>query len=442
MGRSKIVESFDDDRTWTFNQGRTRAARCRQLGSFDQYGLKFEVRIEVWHVAAKRQLASYDATEFRDLEGNDVGPQVCGVAFTEDERELIIQYSDGDERRETIPRHFENLPEIITYVEELREALTGEQVARVESLDTTGDLPSDTRGGATESGGLGYLLADAACRRFAPPAFDAAGLPDAAQRLRAMAPINSRDMAREALEVCKTLEEGCDQEALTDILSAAASAVEAARGVSSSAGGHAAEVASRAQKEVGEGTEITDAAIEFIRELTDLSRVLPLPEDVVRFVEQTDEVSDLEMLKKFYRSEIVHILIDIRIEELGEASYRRQAEWAEHMIPIYEQKALQAEKRVWEHQQGARDVEGRNQDYEHGARLRRAQRAEENKRKYEQRARDAENKKLYYERLARELEEKKRIYEQYVLQAKQGDLKRPERKGKFSAFITKLRDMF
>ena len=348
MDESQNVDFSDDRGGWAFNKNRTRAARCRDLGSFDQYGLKQEQLIEVWHVSARLRIAEYRHDYFEDFERNIVSAYVSDYWFSEDGRELIIKNSGGGERRETFPYVRDYLPEINSYVDALRDALSEEQVARVEALDGKGDLPGDTEGGAADSNDLIYLLADAACRRFAPPAFDAAGLPDVAQRLRALSPINSEEAAGQALVVCKTLGEGCGQEPLKDVLSAAASAVEAATGFSSSAGGHAAEVAKCAQKAVGEGREITDAATELIRELTALSRQIPLPRYVKSFIEQTCDVSELEMLRKFYRSEITLVLIDIRIGNLSVPSYQAGAENAKYRRLSYEEGARQAEARLRE----------------------------------------------------------------------------------------------
>ena len=100
MDGSGTTPSFADDRSWVFNQERTRAAQCRGLGSFDQYGLKQEQLIEVWQVATKRLIASYRADYFEDFERNITSPYVSGISFSDDGHELIIRCSDGVERRE------------------------------------------------------------------------------------------------------------------------------------------------------------------------------------------------------------------------------------------------------------------------------------------------------------------------------------------------------
>ncbi len=341
-----MVESFDDGRGWAFNQKRTRAARCRGLGSFDQYGLKQEQLIEVWHVSARRLIAEYREDYFEDIEGNIVSAYVSDLSFSEDGRELIIRRSDGVERRETFPHVRDYRAEINSYVDALMDALSEEQLARLEDVDGKGDLPGDARGAVADSNDLILLLADAACRRFAPPAFDAAGLPDTARRLRALSPVTSREAARQALEACKAFGDDCGREALKDLLSTAVLAVEAATGFSSSAGEHAAEVAKRAQAVVGEGLEITDAAIELVGELTALSGRIPLPRYVEGFIEQTRDVSQLVMLRKYYRSEITLVLIDIRIGDLSEPSHQVAAESARRRKLSFEEKARQAEAKL------------------------------------------------------------------------------------------------
>jgi len=87
---STTVPSFDDERAWVFNRERSRAARCRDLGSFDQYGLKDESLIEVWHVATKQLLASFRQDHLVDIEGEDAGGGGFDFAFTEDGRARVI----------------------------------------------------------------------------------------------------------------------------------------------------------------------------------------------------------------------------------------------------------------------------------------------------------------------------------------------------------------
>lgn len=488
MAFLKTSEFFDDDRTWVFNRKRTRAAKRRQEFWYDDYdGVRYyKDQIDVWHVAANRWLATYANDDITDAEGRPMGREsIRGFTFSEDGREIVMQYAAGLERRETFPRHLKNRPEIVAYIEELPEALNKDQLVCLESLDFTGDRPSGSSDGSDDPDSIAYLLADAACRRFAPPAFDAAGLPDAARQLRALPTIHSQDTARKALQVCQALENDCDPDNLTELLSAAMSAINAAKGIGLlTAGGHVADVVNCAQKQIGEDREMTDAAIEFIHELIGLGHKIPLTRDLLRaveriFVENPYKFSDLDMFKYFYRSEMAHILIDIRIGEVTKPSYEEKAVSALVRKCDYEKKALQVERKMktkdipwvsgvlaslnpfkndnqtnrielleqqnsawiipkWTdlyrlehearkkkfsafekqvaHLQRGRDNKGLDKDYEQGTRLRRKEIAEKRIQIFEQKARDAEIEQLDYERLARELGEKTKLYDQYVRQ--------------------------
>ena len=182
------IPSFDE-RVGVFNRDRTRAATRHYLGSFDQYGLKEEWQTEVWHVATKQRLAIYEGFDLLDIDGEDVGGGEPDFAFTEDGSELII----GESRR-TFPFYPAEATAITRYLAGLRDTLTEAQIARVESIDTTGtgvpigDAVAEV---GTYYDELDYFLADVACRRFAPLALDAAGHPDHAERLRTMTRIDS-----------------------------------------------------------------------------------------------------------------------------------------------------------------------------------------------------------------------------------------------------------
>lgn len=490
MAFLKTTEFFDDGRTWVFNRTRTRAAKRRQEFWYDDYdGVRYyKDLIDVWHVAANRWLATYADDDITDADGRPMGREsIRGFAFSEDGREIVIQYAAGFERRETFPRHLKNRPEIVAYIEELPEALNKDQLVRLESLDFTGDRPSRSSDGSDDPDSIAYLLADAACRRFAPPAFDAAALPDAARQLRALPAIHSQDTARKALQVCQALEKDCDLDNLTELLSAAMSAINAAKGIGLlTAGGHVADVVNCAQKQICEDREVTDAAIEFIHELIGLGTKIPLARDLLRavesiFVENPYKFSALDMFKYFYRSEMAHILIDIRIGEVTKPGYEEKAVSALVRKCDYEKKALQVERKLktkdipwasrvlaslnpfknlqpgnknqlWDEKnlpgvqpnwpnhyrlkyeaqkknfsafekrvgrlQGARHNRDVNKQYEERARLQRKEIAEKQKQIFEQKARDAEIEQLDYERLARELGEKINLYDQYLRQTK------------------------
>ena len=222
----------------------------------------------------------------------------------------------------------------------LRDTLTDAQIARVESIDTTGTgVPIGDATGevGTYYDELDYSLADVACRRFAPLALDAAGYPDHAERLRTMARIDSEGSATaacEALEAPRALFAQVDQEPLTRVLDAAAQAAaetkiddSAFRGdPTSSAGWWAGFAAAKTHEVVGDGTKFTDAAVEIISELVAFARELPRPGEIHRLIRTTNDLAELSGLALVYPSEDVERLIEKEIQERKETQERLEKE--------------------------------------------------------------------------------------------------------------------
>ena len=330
------IPSFDGQFR-VFNRDRTREATRDYLGSFDQYGLKEEWRTKVWHVATKQRLAIYNGFDLLDVDGNDTDAGGSGFAFSEDGRELIV---DGSPR--TFPFHPAEANAITRYLVGLRDTLSDAQIARVESIDTTGTgVPIGDATGevGTYYDELDYFLADVACRRFAPLALDAAGHPDHAERLRTMARIDSENSATaacEALEAPRALFAEGDLEPLTCVLDAAAQAAAETKiddsafrnDPSSSAGWWAGYAAAKTHEVVGDGTKTTDEAVEIISELVAFARELPRFGEIHRLIKTTNDI-ELGGLALVYPSEDVERLIETETQERKEAQERFEKELKE-----------------------------------------------------------------------------------------------------------------
>ena len=365
MADELLIQSFAEERSWVYNQDRTRAAIWYDTGHpRDAFGTGTDLFVEVWDVATKQRLAHYWLAHTVNPEtGEDDGPQVCGVAFTKDGRTLIIRYTDGSEQRVTFPFHPAEAPAITAYVEGLHESLTDEQIARVESIDTsgTGD-PTGFPGHLRHEFGrqLAYFLADVACRRFAPLALDAAGQPDLANELRTMTPIASESTAKDAREACEALRDRFDQAPLTYVLSyvlhdATSAARVAAEGDFSTGGGHAGRAAANAQEVVGAGTDVTDAGIHLIPELVALAHELHRSENLQVLLKRAHTFGELDALARAYPSEDAQRLIKAKKQEMyaplvermerARVQMRRAREEGKSKLSAFERRVKEVQER-------------------------------------------------------------------------------------------------